>query len=264
MEAARVAALRGHKVILADANPKLGGTLQVAKRAPNLHILGDLADWLERQVSALGVDVRVGSYMEAEDVLAEKPDALIVATGGMTTGDGRQALIPGELPPGMNLPNVFDPISLITGPSQSFEGKTAVVFDDVGRYDAIASAEYFARSGASVTFVTSLGSFAPKMMGTSRDTESLVRLNRGKFKLLVNYNLIAIEPGFVTIRARGVETTERISADLVAVVTSQVPVRNLFDELRDSVKEVRLIGDALSPRDLLAAMHDGHRCARAI
>jgi hypothetical protein len=56
----------------------------------------------------------------------------------------------------------------------------------------------------------------------------------------------------------------QVPADVVAVVTSQVPVRDLFDELRDKVAAVHLIGNALSPRDLLAAMHDGHRCARAI
>ncbi len=264
MEAARILALRGHKVILAEAGAALGGTLQVAKRAPNLHILGDLADWLERQVSALGIDVRLNTYVEKDDVLAENPDAVIIATGGMNTADGRQALTPGELPPGMNLPHVSDPISLIAAPAQSLQDKAAVVFDDVGRYDAIAAAEFLMRAGASVTFVTSLASFAPRMLGTSRDTESLARLNRGEFKLLVNYNLIAITPGNVTIRARGIEKTERLPADRVTVVTSQVPIRQLFDELRDSIKEIRLVGDALSPRDLLAAMHDGHRAARAL
>jgi NADPH-dependent 2,4-dienoyl-CoA reductase/sulfur reductase-like enzyme len=265
LEAARIAALGGHKVILAEAGARLGGALQAAKRAPNLHILGDLLDWQERQVFALGVDVRLSTYVEADDVLAVEPDVVIIATGGMTTGDGRQALIPGELPAGMGLSHVFDPAALLLGPQQSLEGKSALVFDDVGRYDAIAAAEYLQRAGAAVTFVTSLSSFAPKMLGTSRDVESLMRLNQGgEFRLMVNHNLLAIEPGFASIRALGVERLDRVPADVVAVVTNQVPVRNLYDELRHKVADVRLVGDALSPRDLLAAMADGHRFARTI
>jgi NADPH-dependent 2,4-dienoyl-CoA reductase/sulfur reductase-like enzyme len=264
LEAARVAALRGHHVILAEASAQLGGTLNIAKRAPNLHILGDLVAWLERQVHALGVDVRLGTYIEAADVLAENVDALIVATGAMTVADGRQALIPGELPPGMALPHVFDAASLITAPPDALAGKSAVVFDDVGRYDAIAAAEYLTQSMSSVTFVTSLASFAPKMLGTSRDTESLMRLNRRTFRLLVNHHLVAIGPGFVSLRPLGALSVVQVPADVVAVVTSQVPIRGLFDELRGKLPLVQLVGNALSPRDLLAAMHDGHRCARAI
>lgn len=263
MEAARVAALMGHDVILAEAGSQLGGAVQVAKRAPNLIILGDLLEWLERQIFALGVEVRLSTYMEADDILAEAPDVVIVATGSMHTGDGRQTLIPGELPPGVGLPHVFDPISLIMAPKADLNGKTAVLFDDVGRYDAIAAAEYLAQAGASVTFVTSMSSFAPKMLGTSRDNESLRRLNKGPFSLLVNHNIIAIAPDHCMVRPLGALEEDRIDADIVVMVTSQVPIRNLFDELRGQL-DIQLVGDALSPRDLLAAMHDGHRAARAL
>lgn len=265
LEAARIAALSGHITILAEAGARLGGALQAAKRAPNLHILGDLLDWQERQVFALGVDVRLSTYIEAHDVLAEEPDVVIIATGGMNTGEGRQALIPGELPTGMGLPHVMDPTSLLLGPQLTLEGKSALVFDDVGRYDAIAAAEYLQRAGAAVTFVTSLSSFAPKMLGTSRDVESLMRLNQGgEFRLIVNHNLLSIEPGAAYIRPLGAERLDQIQADIVVMVTNQVPVRSLFDELRHKVADVRLVGDALSPRDLLAAMADGHRFARTI
>lgn len=263
MEAARVSALMGHTVILAEANSQLGGAVQVAKRAPHLIILGDLLEWLERQIFALGVEVRLSTYMEADDILAEAPDVVIVATGSMHTGDGRQTLIPGELPPGVGLPHVFNPVSLIMAPKPDLAGKAALVFDDVGRYDAIAAAEYLAQAGASVTFATSMSSFAPKMLGTSRDNESLRRLNQGPFTLLVNHNLIAIAPDHCMVRALGAKEEDRVDADIVVMVTSQVPIRNLYDELRGQV-DIRLVGDALSPRDLLAAMHDGHRTARAL
>lgn len=265
MEAARICALRGHQVILAEAGPHLGGALQVAKKAPNLHILEDLLVWLERQVYNLGVEVRLNNYMEAGDVFAANADAVIIATGGMYAGDGRQAVMPGELPRGMELSHVFDPITLITSPDRDYSGKKALVFDDVGRYDAIAAAEHLQKGGAEVTFATSLGSFAPRMLGTSRDIESLIRLNKGgQFDLRVNTNLKDIRPGVACIRARGAEINEEVAADIVVVVTSQIPVRGLYDELLGKIDDIKLVGDALSPRDLLAAMHDGHRCARQI
>jgi len=237
----------------------------VAKRAPNLNTLGDFLDWLERQVFALGVDVRLNTYVEADEILAENPDVVIVATGGMNTGDGRQTIIPGELPPGMALPHVYDPVTLLTSAGRDFSGLAALVFDDVGRYDAIAAAEFLQQGGAAVTFVTSLGSFAPKMLGTSRDTESLMRLNKnGSFRLMVNTDLASIEKGAAFVRPRGAQQNEKIASDITVVVTPQVPVRHLFDELRERIPSCHLVGDALSPRDLLAAIHDGHRIARTV
>jgi 2,4-dienoyl-CoA reductase-like NADH-dependent reductase (Old Yellow Enzyme family) len=264
MEAARIAALRGHEVTLAEASAQLGGTLRIAKRAPHMHILGDLIDWQERQLTALGVDVQLNSYMEASDILQRRPDVLIVATGAETVADGRQALTPGELPAGMNLPHVYDAAGWISAPPQPMLGKTALVFDDVGRYQAVAAADALTKAGAGITFVTSQSSYVPKMYGTGRDNESMRRLNQGAFRLLVNHQLMEIAPGHCMVRALGAPQVERIAADVVVVVTSQTPIRQLFDELRDQIPHTYLVGDALSPRDLLAAMHDGHRCARAI
>lgn len=266
MEAARVASLRGHKVILCEAGAKLGGTLEIAKRAPHMHILGDLVDWLQRQVYKLGVDVRLNSYVEADDVLKEAPDALIVATGGVTVPDGRQMLCPGELPPGMDQSHVYDPAGVVLANLPSLKGKSALVFDDVGRYQAIAAAEHLAKAGAAVTFVTSHNSYAPKMYGTSRDNESMRRLNQGEagFRLMVNSHLVEIGKDHCQVRGIGVTKAERIAADVTVVVTSQVPVRDLYDELREKIPAAVLAGDALSPRDLMAAMHDGHRAGRTI
>ncbi len=262
MEAARIAALRGHRVVLAEARKELGGMLQIARRAPHLHIFGDFLDWMQRQIFKLGVDVRLSLYVEVGDVLAENPDVLIIATGGMTVGDGRQAAIPGELPAGTALPHVYDPAGVVMMAESAFMGKRALVFDDTGRYDAIAAAERLLKAGAGVTFVTSLSSFAPKMLGSSRDAESLRRLNQGNFRLIVNHHLVSITPDHCLIRPVGTEKLERVEAGIVVLATAQVPVRGLFDELRGRVPDIHLIGDALSPRDLLAAVHDGHRCAR--
>ncbi|MBT9497865.1 MAG: FAD-dependent oxidoreductase, partial [Zoogloea sp.] len=80
MEAARVAALRGHTVTLAEAADDLGGTLRIAARAPQRHGIADIAVWLEQEVYRLGVDVRLSTYLSADDIRSLAPDAVILAT----------------------------------------------------------------------------------------------------------------------------------------------------------------------------------------
>jgi len=67
MEAARVAALRGHKVTLVEASSTLGGQVAIARRAPRLHSIGDIAFWLEQEIYRLGVEVR----SEAQSIPAD-------------------------------------------------------------------------------------------------------------------------------------------------------------------------------------------------
>lgn len=265
MEAARIAALKGHSVILAEAGAALGGQLLGARRAPYLHILGDLVEWLERQVYALGVDVRISTYLDAADICEIAPDVVILATGALPREDGRQTLIPGELPAGVGLPHVYDPLTLALNQPIDLHGKSAVVFDDVGRYEAIACADIFQKAGADVTFVTSMVSFGPRMMGSNREHESFQRLSRGgPFRLIVNHNLLAVRDGECDIRAQGTRSLQTIRADILALRLNQMPNAPMFEELRGHIPEMVRVGDALSPRDLLAAMHDGHRAARAI
>src|SRR3546814_16686758 len=73
MEAARVARLKGHRVTLVEASQNLGGQVAMAKRAPFLHTIGDIAYWLEQEIYRLGVEVRTGNSMEASGIHAQKP-----------------------------------------------------------------------------------------------------------------------------------------------------------------------------------------------
>ena len=95
LEAARVAAERGHKVVLFEAANRLGGQLLLAVRATWRRDLIAIVDWRTAELARLGVEVRLNTYAVADDVLREKPDAVIVATGGVpATGwlDGAGAL----------------------------------------------------------------------------------------------------------------------------------------------------------------------------
>ncbi len=128
MEAARLAAERGHSVVLFEARDRLGGAVRNAQELPTRALLGDICDWQERELSRLGVDVRLNQAADVETVTVARPDLVVVATGA--TG--------AELPETSTMP----------------KGATAVVDDRFGGYEALGLAEWLATQGLAVTVTT--------------------------------------------------------------------------------------------------------------
>lgn len=128
MEAARLAAVQGHDVVLFEAQPRLGGAVREAQQLPTRGLLGDICDWQERELIRLGVDIRLGQPANAEAIVSVQPDVVVVATGA--TG--------AEIPDTSALP----------------EGATAVVDDRLGGYEALGLAEWLATQGLAVTVTT--------------------------------------------------------------------------------------------------------------
>ena len=83
LEAARVAALRGHKVIIYDERDKLGGQLLMAAIPPYKEEIGKLVKFLADQIAQLGVEVRLGHKVTPSLISELKPDAVVVATGAI-------------------------------------------------------------------------------------------------------------------------------------------------------------------------------------
>jgi 2,4-dienoyl-CoA reductase-like NADH-dependent reductase (Old Yellow Enzyme family) len=263
MEAARVGALMGHKIALAEAGPQLGGAIQAARRAPKLHTIGDIIDWQEREIYRLGVQIRLSTLMDADAVLAEDADMVLVATGSQPRMDGVQFGAPGLPTPGYDMPHVLSSHDLLLGPPRDFGG-SAVVLDDTGHYEAIAAAEFLIAKGVAVTLVTRFPSITPYVDTTMRTVPALERLYQGDFTILTRHRIVAIEPGRVTVQPFQSEKPSQFAADAVVLITPNAPMRSLYDELRQHHKNIGLIGDALAPRDLQAAIAEGHRTMRAV
>lgn len=263
LEAARVAALRGHTVTLAEAAPTLGGLVNVAKLAPEMNIFGDITEWLEREVYRLGVEVRTGTYLEADDVYAAKPDAVIVSTGSQPRLDGMQAAAPWQKVTGVELPHVISSIDLLTNVSRHL-GRSALVFDDVGHYEAVAAAEFLIKKGVSVTFVTRCGTFAPIVDSWMRAAPALQRLYKGDFKLMTLMQLIEIRADECVVRPFQSVREGIVPAETVVLVMPRSPLSVLYTELEGKIPLLSLVGDARSPRDLQVAIREGHLAARAI
>jgi 2,4-dienoyl-CoA reductase-like NADH-dependent reductase (Old Yellow Enzyme family)/thioredoxin reductase len=267
LEAARVAAERGHRVVLAEAQADLGGAIRLAMRAPTRANLGDITFWLEQEVYRLGVEVRRSTFLEADDILAEGFDQVILATGSTPRMDGVQLSNPGEPIEGVDRPHVLSSQDLFASPGRDF-GQDAVVIDDAGHYEAVAAAEQLVVRGAAVTYVSRLPAFAPGVESALMTEPALERLSRGRFTHLARHRAIAIEEKEVVIGPtylpKGSNQTLKVKADTVVFVSVNRPNRELFAPLKAAGVSVRLVGDANAPRYLTAAMREGHLAGAAV
>ena len=267
MEAARVAALRGHTVTLAEAADNLGGTLRIAARAPQRHGIADIAVWLEQEIYRLGVDVRLSSYLSADDIRSLAPDAVILATGSLPRMDGIQLSHPGEPIAGIERPHVLSSWDLLLErPPRPV--KSAVVIDDVGHYEGIAAAEHLLAQGAEVHFVTRHAAFAHQMEAALSAEPALQRFARGRFTLHLRTRALAIGQNDVELLPAylpaGGPGAFRVPAERVVFISHNAPNRELASELATSGIPLQIIGDANAPRFLPVAIREGRLAGMAV
>ena len=264
LEAARVAALAGHRVVLAEATADLGGSVNVAKRAPRRIGIGDITEWLEAEVFRLGVEVRLGTYLQPEDIAQYSPDALIVATGSSPRMDGRQHLSPGVAISGFDRPHVVSSHALLLGGAERDWGRSALVFDDAGHYEGVAAAEYLVAKGLAVTFVAAHSSFAPHLETSLSALPALERLSKGNFNLITYGRLAAIEEHHAIVETRYGGPARRVDADTVVFVSHNRCNRELLGVIPGFSGKVIAAGDVRSPRYLQTAIREGHFAARGL
>ncbi len=153
LEAARVAAERGHKVTVFEAADAPGGQIRLTARTKRRSEMIGIIDWRVAQCQAKGVNFRFNTWAEAADVLAEKPDLVIIATGGLPQKDilsfGNDLTV-----------SAWDILSGDVKP-----GSNVLLFDDAGDHTALQAAQFLAETGATVEVMTPDRSFAPEVMG---------------------------------------------------------------------------------------------------
>ncbi len=262
LEAARVAALRGHDVMLYEASDELGGQSRLARRLPTRADLGLIVDWLEAEVERLGVKLETGRMVDAEFVRAESTDAVIVATGSTPRRDGFQAARPGLRVKGVDLPHVGAVHDLIEGRLPI--GATAVVLDDVSHNSGIGAAELLAQSGVRVTIVTRHPMVGVQVEGAMLAEPARERLLAAGVAVLPHSQLLEVSPGRVRVGSLDGYAEQELDAETVVLVSGGLSERRLADELAGDPVVVHLVGDALSPRTMQSAIHEGQAAARAL
>jgi 2,4-dienoyl-CoA reductase-like NADH-dependent reductase (Old Yellow Enzyme family)/pyruvate/2-oxoglutarate dehydrogenase complex dihydrolipoamide dehydrogenase (E3) component len=263
MEAARVARLRGHTVTLAEATERLGGSVQIARLAPNHEGIGDIVDWLAAEMDRRGVDVRLNQWVDGDFVRALNPDAIIMATGATARMDGTQNAMQAQKIEGVDQDHVIATRQLLQGHHNQI-GETALVFDEVGGYEGIGAAEFLVEQGAEVTFVTSLPAFAPRMAPAGILKPALERLNsRGTFRLITDAWIERFGPDNAIVHSLVGRPPEEVAAETAVLIVGGRPNIDLLDEL-DAEIEVHTIGDASQPNFLPAAFAQANLAARAV
>ncbi|PRA51938.1 NADH:flavin oxidoreductase [Brucella pituitosa] len=281
LEAARVAAERGHEVIVLEASAHPGGQVRLTAQSERRREMISIIDWRMAQCEKHGVIFHFNKWADAETVQALAPDVVIIATGGLphteVLAKGNELVV-----------SAWDIIAADVKP-----GSNVLVYDDAGDHSGLQAAEIIAQSGAKVEIMTPDRAFAPEVMAMN-----LVPYMRSLQKLDVTFT--------VTFRLESVEKTgnqlvSQIGSDYGGVVKQRIvdqvvvnhgtiPLDELYFELKPlssnggetSYKQLLAgqpqsvvrnpngtfqlfrIGDAVAARNTHAAIYDGLRLAKDI
>jgi NADPH-dependent 2,4-dienoyl-CoA reductase/sulfur reductase-like enzyme len=280
LEAARVSATRGHSVVLLEAASQLGGQLLLAARASWRRDVVGIVDWRRSELERLGVDVRLNTYAEREDVLRLKPDVVIVATGGTPDIEWINGA--------EHVTSAWD----VLGGTVPL-GVDVVVYDGTGRHPAAQVLEMAARDGRQLAFYSIDNQLAQELTYAER-----IIWKRRAYELGAQMHF---DHQIEKVERRGnrlhvvfrnlatAQTVERVTDQLI-VDHGTLPADDIYQALRgdatnagvtdiDALLELReqpctvnpggtfelhRVGDAVASRNVQAAVLDSMRLCRAL
>ncbi|MAU23367.1 MAG: N-methylproline demethylase [Martelella sp.] len=281
MEAARVAAERGHAVTVHEAANDPGGQVRLAAQSERRREMISIIDWRFAECRRLGVTFHFNSFVDGEAVLAEKPNVVIIATGGLphtdVTGAGDDLVV-----------SAWD---ILTGDVKP--GQNVLIYDEAGDYPALQAAEKIAETGAKVEIMTRDRAFAPEVMAMSL-TPFMRALQKRDVTFTVTWKLQRVTRDgnrlLATIDSDYGGVTRTRSVDQVIVNHGTRPLDDVYFELKPGSSNLGAvdyealvagdpqavrsnpegnyqlfrIGDAVSARNIHAAIYDALRLVKDI
>ncbi|WP_274629967.1 NADH:flavin oxidoreductase [Arvimicrobium flavum] len=279
LEAARVAAERGHSVTVLEAASQAGGQVRLAAQNPRRRELIGIVDWRLTELERLGVEVRYDVWAEAQDVVALSPDVVIVATGGLPQNP--------PLNSGDDL--VTSSWDILSGSVKPAE--QVLLYDDNGGHQGMGAAELIADAGSSLELVSPERFFAPEMGGMNHVPYMQAFHEKGA-RITINTRLRSVRrDGNGLVATLGSDFAagwnEERQVDQVVVEHGTAPLEELYFELKprsmnlgeidyealvgdgnpfpvrnpDGAFTLLRIGDAVASRNIHAAIYDGIRYA---
>ena len=278
LEAARVAATRGHEVVVFEAQPDPGGQVRLTALNKRRAEMIGIIDWRMSQCAARDVVFKFNTFAEASDIAAENADVVIIATGGLPNTE--------FLPKGSDL--VVSAWDIISGDVKP--GQTVLLYDDAGDHTALQAAETLAFAGASVEVMTPDRTFAPDVMAMNL-VPYMRNLQDKDVTFTVTYRLMGVERDGNQLSAivgtDYSDFTKRTSYDQIVVNHGTLPMDDLYFELKpmsankgeidqdafvggtpqpwgDEGFVLYRIGDAVAGRNTHAAIYDALRLMKEV
>jgi 2,4-dienoyl-CoA reductase-like NADH-dependent reductase (Old Yellow Enzyme family)/thioredoxin reductase len=281
LEAARVAAERGHRVVVFEAADQPGGQVRLTAQSKRRAEMIGIIDWRMAQCAARDVEFRFNTWAEAADVMAERPDVVIMATGGLPETEVLEA--------GNDL--VVSAWDILSGDVKP--GAQVLLYDDAGDHTAMQAAQLLAESGAVVEVMTPDRSFAPEVMGMNL-VPYMRAMQEKAVTFTVTYRLQAVERDGNRLRAMigsdySREVRQERSFDQIVVNHGTQPLAQIYFDLKplsenlgavdyDALIDGRpqvmnggpagfqlfRIGDAVEARNTHAAIYDALRLVKDI
>jgi 2,4-dienoyl-CoA reductase-like NADH-dependent reductase (Old Yellow Enzyme family)/thioredoxin reductase len=253
LEAARMAAARGHRVVLFEKAAELGGQVLLAARAPARAEYAGIVRFLVAQVRKLAVDVRLAVEATASAVLAERPDTVVVASGS-------HPFVPPV--PGSDGKHVVTDRDVLSGEAKV--GANVVVVDDVHTQQALSTAELLLEQGKRVEVMSPLF-YVGQDIGVTSIAPLYKRLFTAGVILTPGTELRAVEGSAVVVANVYSGVERRIEGvDTVVLSAGSRSTDTLYRALKGQVAELYAVGDCVAPRGVHQAILDATRVARAI
>ncbi|HEY3976120.1 MAG TPA: mycofactocin system FadH/OYE family oxidoreductase 2 [Streptosporangiaceae bacterium] len=263
LQAAVTAARRGHRVTLFEQAPRTGGQVAVAARAPGRAEFGNLVRDLAREAARLGVDIRAGHRVDAEFLLREAPDAVILATGSRPA---RPAWAGGQA-------RVIDVREVADGTHAP--AGTVVVIDELGFHPATSTAELLADRGCQVEMITS-AMVIGQDLNLTLDYETW-NIRAGAKGIRQRTDLVVVGARAAAAGAGGrparlvldllhhpTGTARELPCDWAACAVPAQPADELWHALDGAPFELHRVGDCRAPRRAHAAVIEGDRAGAAL
>ncbi len=279
LEAARVAAERGHRVTVLEATEKPGGQVLLAARTARRRELIGIVDWRVSELERMGASIRFNTYVDAGDLGPLQPDVVFVATGGMpdteVLEDGNDLVV-----------SSWD----VVGGAASPAGRV-LVYDDNGAHPGMQATEVLAEAGSEVELVVPERMLAPEIGGLNHAAYARIFQRRG-VRVTMNTRLLSVRrAGNELVAVLGSDygdRTEERRVDQVVIEHGTLPVDELYEALRPESRnggavdhaallagrpqavvtnpngayQLFRIGDAVASRNIHAAIFDALRLAK--
>ncbi len=255
LEAARIAALRKHRVVLLEKNPDVGGQNLIAGKAAGRQEITGVTRWLSHQVDTLEVDIRLGVEATAQTVIDENPDAVVIATGSLP----KRKPFPGCY----DCPDVVTTWQVLNGEVET--GERVLLIDLHGHHQGTGTAEFLADRSEQVHMI--LPSFFPgALLGPLQDLY-LTRQRLEEKRVTFTPNIAVLEINGTIVKGLDVyseEIKDFDGFDTVVLCAGNTANEGLYFELKDKVPEIHRVGDCVAPRLTDMAIKEGHDIGRLL